>query len=108
MSGARRLVLGLAAGAAGIAALALGQGDGKPARERAYPVTFPAGEGEAIAQRACLVCHTAMLVTQQHKDSTGWEKSVRQMEAWGAQVAPEEHPVLVRYLTETLGPRAGK
>ena len=45
-----------------------------------------------------------MLITQQHKDSTAWEKSVKQMETWGAPVAPAEHAAVIGYLTQQFGP----
>ena len=63
-------------------------GPAAPARGTAYPSAFPAGPGHAIAERACLFCHSPMLVTQQAKDSTGWEKTLAQMEQWGAPMTP--------------------
>ena len=47
-----------------------------------------------------------MLVTQQTKDSTGWEKTLAQMEQWGAPMTPAEHDTLRRYLLAHFGPRA--
>ena len=92
--------------AAAAAALALIPGDSRSAGERAaYPATFPAGPGAAIAERACLFCHSPMLVTQQAKDSTAWEKSIVTMEKWGAPLTPAEHDTLVRYLLARFGPR---
>jgi hypothetical protein len=67
--------------------------------------TYPAGTGQAIAERACLFCHSPMLVTQQAKDSTGWEKTLGQMEKWGAPVNAAEHDTLRRYLLARYGPR---
>src|SRR5258706_857608 len=56
----------------GIAALAPGAGaPTKAPRRLASPDSFPAGPGREIAERACLICHSPMLVTQQAKDSTG-------------------------------------
>jgi cytochrome c5 len=100
---ARRLAL-----LAILATAALGAAPGAhgPARRAAYPARFPDGPGRSIAQRSCLICHSAMLVTQQHKDSTAWEKTVHQMEAWGVHVSPVEHDSLVGYLTRSFGPRS--
>jgi sulfite oxidase len=70
-----------------------------------YPATLPKGDGRALATTACLVCHTAQLVNQQAKDSTAWEKTVTQMEKWGAPVPPAQHSLLVRYLVRARGPR---
>ena len=79
-----------------------------PARARGapYPTSFPAGAGQAIADRACLFCHSPMLVTQQAKDSTGWEKTLALMEKWGAPATAAEHDTLRRYLLAHFGPRA--
>ena len=76
-----------------------------PRRRAAYPMRFPDGPGRAVAQRSCLICHSAMLITQQHKDSTGWEKTVHQMEAWGVKVTPPERDSLMLYLRSSFGPR---
>lgn len=98
----------------GAAALALGAGSAaKPAARAAapaprapYPASFPPGAGQAIAERACLFCHSPMLVTQQAKDSTGWEKTLATMEKWGSPLSPAEHDTLRAYLLATMGPRA--
>ena len=50
-----------------------------------------------------MLCHSTMLITQQHKDSTGWEKTVHQMEAWGAPIDTTDHATLVRYLRANFG-----
>lgn len=63
-----------------------------------YPDHFPLGPGSEIAARACVICHSAMLVTQQAKDSLGWEKTLALMEKWGAPVALNEHDSLRTYL----------
>ena len=75
-----------------------------PAR-RPYPNAFPEGEGFAVADRACMFCHSPMLVTQQAKDSLGWEKTLTQMVTFGAPLTPAEHDTLHRYLLARFGPR---
>ena len=102
MSASRgRLAIALAAAAAGIALVSWLEA--APARKPAYPTRFPAGAGRALAERSCLTCHSAMLVTQQHKDSTGWEKSLKQMETWGVKLTPAERDTLVAYLRTRFG-----
>ena len=89
-----------------IATLSAGVGGpAAPPRGTAYPSAFPAGPGQAVAERACLICHSPMLVTQQAKDSTGWEKTLAQMEKWGAPLTPAEHDTLSRFLLSHFGPR---
>ena len=100
----RATSLAFVAGALALAVAALGAGDAGPLRRPAYPAKLPQGDGHDAAERACLICHSAMLITQQHKDSTAWEKSVKQMEAWGAPVPPAEHGAVVGYLRQQFGP----
>ncbi|MGH7731066.1 MAG: hypothetical protein ACRENJ_07435 [Candidatus Eiseniibacteriota bacterium] len=104
---ARRLAgVGILLGSAGVVALSGAPGPSRSANIRAaYPDTFPAGPGRAIAERACLFCHSPMLVTQQAKDSIGWEKSLATMEKWGAPMTPAEHDTLRGYLLAHFGPR---
>jgi len=74
-------------------------------KKLAYATELPDSVGRAIAQRWCLLCHSAMLITQQAKDSAGWEKTLAQMEKWGVAVTPEERDTLRAYLVQSFGPR---
>jgi len=69
----------------------------------AYAATLPDSAGRGIAERWCLLCHSAMLITQQKKDSTGWEKTLAQMEKWGVATTPEERDSLRAYLLQNFG-----
>jgi mono/diheme cytochrome c family protein len=86
---------------ASFAALSDESGKPRPASAR----EFPPGYGKAIADRSCQTCHSPMLVTQQAKDSTGWEKTIGQMEKWGVKLTPAEHDTLRGYLLVSFGPR---
>jgi len=94
-----------------LAAAALAATAGSPVSSRsaggglAYPDTFPAGAARVIAERACLFCHSPMLVTQQAKDSAGWQRSLATMESWGAPLTPAELDSLRDYLLTRFGPR---
>ena len=46
------------------------------------------------------------MITQQHKDTTGWNKTVTQMIAWGAPVPTNQQGTLVAYLATHYPPRA--
>src|SRR5436190_24008860 len=70
-----------------------------------YPDHFPQGAGDDIAERACAICHSPMLVAQQAKDSLGWEKTLALMEKWGAPVAAGAHDSLRTYLLSRFGPK---
>ena len=72
---------------------------------RAYASEYPPGPGMEIARDACTICHGVPLVAQQHKDSTGWEKTVETMVKWGAPVDSAQRAPLVRYLLARYGPR---
>jgi hypothetical protein len=72
---------------------------------RVYPADYAPGPGAEIARDACTICHGVPLVAQQHKDSTGWEKTVDTMVKWGAPVEPAQRAALVRYLLAHYGPR---
>ena len=101
----RRASAALVVAAALAAAAAMSASDGKGTRRGVYLSTFPADTGRAIAERACLMCHAAALTTQQAKDSTGWEKTLGQMQKWGVALTPAEHDTLRRYLLTHFGPR---
>src|SRR5258708_101270 len=62
-----------------------------PGAHHLYSDHFPPGPGDDIAARSCVICHSAMLVTKQAKDSLGWEKTLVLMEKGGAPVAASEH-----------------
>jgi mono/diheme cytochrome c family protein len=101
-----RKALGLSLAAIAIGAVVFSQEEGS--YRKVYPQEFPAGAGHDLAQRSCLICHSATLVTQQAKDSTAWEKTLGTMEKWGVKLAPAEHETLRVYLLAHFGPRAAK
>jgi cytochrome c5 len=71
-----------------------------------YASTFPDGGGAALANSRCTTCHSAMLTMQQAKDSTAWEKTLTQMEAWGSPpLIAGERDTLRTWLLEHWGPR---
>jgi hypothetical protein len=81
-------------------------GGAAPPVAHILPARLPAAPERAIAERACLVCHSPQLIAQQHKDAAAWEKTIAQMEKWGAPLTPAEHDSLKAYLTRRFGPRA--
>jgi len=101
----RAAAAGFVLATVGFVTLAGVRGDTGPARRVLYPASYPDGPGRAIAERACLICHSAMLTTQQAKDSTGWEKTLATMVKWGAPLTPAEHDTLRDYLLASFGPR---
>ena len=65
---------------------------------------FPAGEGKAIADAACLNCHSTDLVRQQRLNERQWTASVTKMVGWGAEVPESRRAALVAYLVKNFGP----
>ena len=86
------------------AAIALGAGDGTSGKRPMYASLFPAGPGKTLADTKCQICHSVSLVSQQAKDSTGWEKTLAQMEKWGGPMTPAEHDTLRGFLLAHFGP----
>jgi hypothetical protein len=81
-------------------------GGGGTSRRATPARRFPDGAGRVIAERSCLACHSAMLTTQQRKDSLGWNKTVSQMESWSAPLPAETRDTLLLYLREHFGANA--
>jgi len=115
MRAARRVLAAALLGGAALAAVAGMASDGHSQMTRAnrrpptvgkvYPGGLPKGPGRELAQRACLMCHSASMTTQQRKDSTAWGRTLSQMMAWGAPLSAEERSALRDYLTTHFGPR---
>jgi len=102
MSRASRAILALGVM---LAVVGAAPADAPPVRTMPYPARLPDGAGRAIAERACLVCHSPQLIAQQHKDQASWEKTIATMEKWGAPITPAQHDSLRAYLVSKLGPR---
>lgn len=65
---------------------------------------FPAGEGKAVADKACLQCHSADMPRQQRLTDKQWTAEVEKMMRWGAEMSPEEKAALIGYLSAHFGP----
>ena len=65
---------------------------------------LPDGPGKQIVAERCMLCHGAALVTQQHKDSAAWGRTVTQMRTWGTPIQDDDQAALVAYLTQHFGP----
>ena len=107
-TGARRVLASLLLLFAMVVAVAALSDSPTPPLAHPYPNELPDGEGRVLAERACLMCHAATLITQQAKDSTAWSKTVATMVKWGAPLPTAEQDTVVRYLSAHLGPRERK
>jgi cytochrome c5 len=71
----------------------------------AQEAQLPAGEGGKILESNCTACHGLDIIIEQSYPSSGWQSIVDQMLAEGADLAPEQIPVLVEYLAQNFGPK---
>jgi len=65
---------------------------------------FPDGPGKAIADRACLQCHSADIPRQQRLTEKQWTAEVEKMGRWGAEVPASDKETLIGYLASRFGP----
>ena len=115
--------IGRAAAALALAlALAASPGEAAPqkkkARTKPVPADFdvrlpvlgtqlaplPEGEGKAIAEQACLQCHSTSMVLQQRLTEKQWTASVDKMIRWGAALPADRKDALIAYLAAHFGP----
>jgi len=104
----RRRAAGFAL-AASIAAAALGAPRNAP-KSSPFPALgtalseFPPGDGKAIADKACLQCHSADMPRQQRLTEKQWTAEVEKMTRWGAEVSADDKGPLIGYLSAHFGP----
>jgi hypothetical protein len=71
------------------------------------PVTsWPAGEGGAIAQSKCLICHNAEIIQGQRLGAAQWKSEITKMTKWGAPLTAPEQATLAAYLAAHYNPQA--
>ncbi|MGE5414952.1 MAG: hypothetical protein ACM3NW_12290, partial [Syntrophomonadaceae bacterium] len=107
MTRARRTVAALGAV---VAAALLSVQAPRPAEEKALPDlgtelgALPPGPMKALADQACLHCHSADMLRQQRLTEKQWTAEVSKMAGWGAVVPEDQRAALVAYLVEHFGP----
>ena len=65
---------------------------------------FPEGPGKAVADAACLQCHSASMALQQRLTEKQWTASVEKMMRWGAAVPADKKADLIAYFVANFGP----
>ena len=73
-------------------------------REEPPTEPSPAGDGAALLEERCTVCHGLDRTTSARKTREEWEQTVVRMVGKGAELNEEEQEILIAYLTETYGP----
>ncbi len=68
--------------------------------------TTPAagGDGQALLDERCTICHNLNRVTSLRNTAGQWNRIVSRMIQNGAQLTPAEQTTLVNYLAKTYGP----
>jgi hypothetical protein len=65
---------------------------------------LPPGPMKGLADAACLNCHSADIIVQQHLTEKQWAADVTKMAGWGAAVPEDKRAELVAYLLAHFGP----
>ena len=65
---------------------------------------FPPGSMKALADQACLNCHSADMTQQQRLNEKQWAAEIDKMVGWGAVVPEDQKAALNAYLVEHFGP----
>ena len=65
---------------------------------------LPEGPMKALADQACLNCHSADIIRQQRLTEKQWTANVNKMIGWGAAVPEDQKDALVAYLVAHFGP----
>ena len=65
---------------------------------------FPPGPMKALADQACLNCHSADITMQQRLTDKQWTAAIEKMVGWGAVVPEDQKAALTAYLAEHFGP----
>lgn len=69
-------------------------------------IEMPEGEGKAIAEKYCQMCHELTNLTHASKSLDDWRDTVNVMIDNGAEVPPDRVDELVRYLAKNFGPKS--
>ena len=65
---------------------------------------LPEGTGKAIAERACLPCHSSDILRQQRLNEKQWTAELTKMAGWGAELSDSDRAALLPYFMSQFGP----
>ncbi len=80
-------------------------GDATPAASAS--LELPSDRAPQLVAEACLACHSDEMLRQQRLTAAQWEKVVKKMAGWGANLAADDVPLVIAYLAARYGPDAG-
>jgi hypothetical protein len=67
-------------------------------------VGLPAERGRDLIQQLCSGCHQPTVVARFRQPEEGWRETMQAMVSRGMGGTPEEHAIILQYLTRHLGP----
>jgi len=68
---------------------------------------LPPGAAQAKVKAACLQCHNASRITEQHLTRQQWSDELEKMQGLGAVIPDADRKALLNYLTRNFGPEKG-
>lgn len=71
----------------------------------AFAQNLPPGEGHDVVQAVCLSCHGEDVIVSIRYEEDEWNDVVLRMIGNGLYLTDEQYEVVLKYLTNTLGPR---
>jgi len=69
------------------------------------PSSIPTAQPPAAFRNACVSCHEEDVIRQQRLTRPQWDREIKKMTGWGAQVKDEDREGLLDYLLSNYGPR---
>lgn len=73
---------------------------------RDWAASMPEGEGKGLVLANCTQCHSLNSTVLQRKTAEQWDHTVRDMVTRGAQLLPQEVPIIAAYLAKSFPPGA--
>jgi PQQ-dependent dehydrogenase (methanol/ethanol family) len=73
-------------------------------RQEFERVGLPAERGRDLIVKLCSGCHQPTVLTRFRQPEEGWRETIRSMVGRGMPGTPEEHEIVLKYLTRYLGP----
>ena len=70
---------------------------------------LPEGPNREMVAHECTACHDiGMVLSQSGLERAGWSATIDEMMGYGLRVTPEEQAKILDYLSNFLGPQAGR
>lgn len=64
---------------------------------------LPPGPAKKKIETTCTLCHDLKMITKQHQDKKWWAQTLEKMQGLGAEIAPEDRDLYLKYLSSNFG-----